>query len=767
MKYPINYTDYYKVGHVFQFPKGTELVYSNLTARTSRIPGIDNVVNFGLQFFIKEFLIKRFNQDFFNQPKEEVLKQYKRRLDNSLGKDTVSMDHISALHDLGYLPVEIKALPEGSIVPLRVPLLTIVNTLPEFYWVTNFLETILSCSIWHPMTSATIAYEYKKILDQYAAETSDIPEFVSFQGHDFSMRGHTSLESASASGAAHLLSFAGSDTIPAIDFLEEYYAADCEKELIAGSVPATEHAVQCMGSKESEYETYERLITEVYPKGIVSIVSDTWDYWNVLTKTLPSLKDKIMARDGKLVVRPDSGDPVKIICGDNSTPSDLPEHKGSIELLWEIFGGTINSKGYKQLDPHIGLIYGDSITIDRCKEICKQLKDKGFASTNVVFGIGSYCVGPETPILCADLVWRKACEIKVGQEIIAFDEDPKFGENKHAARCYKKAKITANNLSKKQCSIIKTDIGPAITASNDHPWLVWAHNRSVETIYYNGTMPSGCSDRKKYPRGAGLIWKKTSELKEGDQIAFLTKPWEKEDTRNGGWLAGMYDGEGCVSRSTGNDRVPSWKINISQNQGPVLEKIKYELINRGFEFYINKRKCPQITLTGGWIEVLRFLGSIYPQRLITKLSKIMSNMPALKRDSTFKLATISEVESIGNSSVSSISTSSGTFITGGYLSHNTYQHVTRDTFGFAIKATYGEINGKPVEIFKDPATDNGVKKSARGLLAVIRDTEDGDYKLVQQCTKEQEQSGYLATVFKDGILIKNQTLSEIRKRLLT
>lgn len=386
---PLVLADFYKTGHIYQYPDNTELIYSNWTARGSRIKDVNKVVVFGVQYFIKEYLIKKFNEEFFNKPKNDVVKSYKRRIDNALGKDAIRTDHIEALHDLGYMPLEIKALDEGSKCPLRVPCITIKNTIAKFSWVTNFIESIMSNIIWMPMTSATIADMYRCVLDEYAAETSDIPEFVDWQGHDFSFRGMPGLEAACLSAAAHLLSFKGTDTIPAIDFLESYYSANSDNEFIAGSVPATEHSVMSLGEKEKEIETFERLITKTYPNGIVSIVSDTWDLWEVINDFLPKLKDKIMKREGKIVIRPDSGDPVKIICGDKEA---VTEHgkKGVIELLWEIFGGETNSKGYKQLDSHIGTIYGDAITIDRCKQICSQLKQKGFASTNIVYGIGSY-----------------------------------------------------------------------------------------------------------------------------------------------------------------------------------------------------------------------------------------------------------------------------------------------------------------------------------------------------------------------------------------
>lgn len=390
MTNPVNQIDFYKADHRSQYPKGTQLVFSNLTPRKSRIEGVDHIVFFGLQYFIMKYLIEDWNKNFFALPKEQVIKSYKRRIENSLGVGAITYTHIEQLHDLGYLPLKIMALPEGSLVPMRCPCLVMFNTRDEFFWITNYFETILSCIIWGPITSATTAHQYKKILNKYADETVGNRDFVQWQGHDFSFRGMFGLEAACLSGAGHLLSFTGTDTVPAIDFLEDYYAADCEKELIGGSVPATEHSVMCMGMQGGELLTFERLITETYPAGIVSIVSDTWDFWKVITEYLPLLKSTILARNGKVVIRPDSGDPAKIICGDPDAVVGSPEYKGAIECMWETFGGTTTEKGFMLLDSHIGLIYGDSITVERCKEICSRLERKGFASFNVVFGIGSY-----------------------------------------------------------------------------------------------------------------------------------------------------------------------------------------------------------------------------------------------------------------------------------------------------------------------------------------------------------------------------------------
>ncbi|AUX18270.1 nicotinate phosphoribosyltransferase [Flavobacterium columnare] len=479
---PLLLTDGYKVDHRRQYPNNTALVYSNWTPRKSRIEGVNEVVFFGLQYFIKKYIIEDFQTNFFNQPKETVVSRYARRINNYLGENQVGTKHIEDLHDLGYIPMVFKALPEGVSVPVRVPMFTMYNTKSEFFWLTNYFETLLSAVVWLPCTSATIAKEYRKVLGTYAQETSSIPEFVDWQGHDFSMRGMGGIESAVISGMGHLLSFTGTDTIPAIDALETYYNANSDAELVGGSVAATEHSVMCMGTTEGEFETFQRLICEIYPKGIVSIVSDTWDLWKVLTDYMPRLKETILSRDGKVVIRPDSGNPVLILCG-NPDGKTEQERKGVVELLWDVFGGTTNAKGYKELAPQIGAIYGDSITVERATQICEKLKQKGFASTNVVLGIGSY----------------------------------------------------------------------------------------------------------------------------------------------------------------------------------------------------------------------------------------------------------------------------------------TYQYNTRDTFGFAMKATYGEVNGEGREIFKDPITDDGTKKSAKGLMKVV--LENGTYQLIDQVSWEEEQQGQLKEVFRDGKLIIDQSLSEIRSRI--
>ena len=381
-------TDGYKTGHHQQYPKGTQEVFSNWTPRSNTYApkGCDKVLSFGQQFVFR-WLHEYFEDFFFSKPKATVCGEIKEELSMYLGTD-YDVAHFEALHDLGYLPIRVKSLPEGVEVNTRVPMVTIVNTKPEFYWITNYLETILSAMLWQPMTSATIALRYKRIFTGWAKKTDEANlSFVDFQGHDFSMRGMGGMQSALASGLGHAAVFLGSDTLPVIGGMRRYYDA---KGFVVGSVNATEHSVMCAGTKEDEIGTFKALM-DTYPTGILSVVSDTWDLWKVLTDYLPKLKGDVMARDGKLVIRPDSGNPVDVICGENENlGGNTPQEKGVVELLWDTFGGTVNEQGFKVLDAHIGAIYGDSITTERAEQICERLAKKGFATTNVVLGIGSF-----------------------------------------------------------------------------------------------------------------------------------------------------------------------------------------------------------------------------------------------------------------------------------------------------------------------------------------------------------------------------------------
>jgi nicotinamide phosphoribosyltransferase len=245
---PILKTDFYKVGHKDQYPKGTQKVYSTLIPRSNKwMPWADKAIFFGLQGFIKKYLIEDMNVHFFGRSKKEIKQEYSRFMESTLGIKNFNTKHIEDLHDLGYIPLEIKALPEGTSVPMRVPMLSLENTHKDFFWVTNYFETLISSIVWKTVTSATISHKYRKEFEKYAELTGYDKGFVGFQGHDFSYRGMAGDEAAQLSGSGHLVNFVGTDTIPAISYLENYYLADITKGLVGTSIPATEHSVMCAG----------------------------------------------------------------------------------------------------------------------------------------------------------------------------------------------------------------------------------------------------------------------------------------------------------------------------------------------------------------------------------------------------------------------------------------------------------------------------------------------------------------------------------------
>ena len=376
---PLLESDFYKQVHWNQYPKGVTKVVSYFTPRMNRLKRVDYVVMFGLQSFIKEYLIHDFNEYFFNRPKEEVINEYRHILDNTLGEGLYGIERVGELRDLGYLPIEIKALPEGARVPIGVPMFEISNTHPKFAWLTNALESVISCEMWHGMISATVGTMYRDIVDKYYSETVDnnIPHNRALG--DFSMRGQESKRSAYKSSAGWLLSFLNTATVPAIHWLEEYYNCNCEKEPVGFGAISTEHSVACSNyAVDGDEITFiRRLLTEIYPHNSFSMVSDSYDYWNLVDNILPQLKEEIFNHDGTLLVRGDSGDPVEVTVN-------------TVVHLWDIFGGTVNSKGYKVLNPHIKAIYGDSITPQRAERIYYLLKDRGFAANNVSLGVGSF-----------------------------------------------------------------------------------------------------------------------------------------------------------------------------------------------------------------------------------------------------------------------------------------------------------------------------------------------------------------------------------------
>lgn len=376
---PMLLIDFYKSVHAEMLPKHMTKSVSYYTPRMSRVNRWDKVVMFGLQGFIKTYLIDYFNEEFFAKPFKTVMADYQRVMDASLGKGIYGMEKIENLHKLGYLPIEIVAIPEGTRVPMHCPMFGITNTHPDFAWLPQSLESLISAESWHPMLAATVGYTYREIVNHYYSLTCDdnIPRAKALGAFDF--RGEESLESAIKAGAGWCMSFLNTATVPVIPYLESVYNCDCTKEPVALGSPSTEHSVMCSNYAVDgdEITLLRRLLTEIYPNTSFSAVLDSYDYWNVIDNILPQIKGEILAHNGCMLMRGDSGDCVEVVTK-------------TVFKLWEEFGGTINSKGYKVLDPHVKAIYGDSITVQRCEEIYKILMEHGFACSNVALGVGSF-----------------------------------------------------------------------------------------------------------------------------------------------------------------------------------------------------------------------------------------------------------------------------------------------------------------------------------------------------------------------------------------
>lgn len=446
--------DYYKTIHKDYYPKELTKVWAYFIPRQSRLTNIDYIIPFGIQGMIREYLMDIFNYDFFSQSWEDVSYQINRYLKNTLDQD-YDISEFRKLHELGYLPIEIRLLiQEGEKCPIGCPLLEITNTHDDFAWVVNFLETLMSTCLWHPITSATIAYRYNTIVDRYCRDEGLLQRIRPYLIGDFSMRGQTSIESSKRSSAAFLTSFYKTSCIPAIDYLEEYYFTDCVNDIVGLGGVSTEHSIMCLLGQD-EKKAIQNILDNTKDYSIISIVSDTWDYWNMLTNIYPDFMDILKKRNIRINIRPDSGDPVKIVAGykvfevkehskiipkildsrssdltfmdddmsfyefiygdncikssdgkyfieegheysydclDTITLKEITEEEalGSIESLFNIIGGRVNTKGYKILPNQFRLIYGDSITIERAEEIYKRLHTKRFSIENVVLCAGSY-----------------------------------------------------------------------------------------------------------------------------------------------------------------------------------------------------------------------------------------------------------------------------------------------------------------------------------------------------------------------------------------
>lgn len=414
-------SDCYKFSHQDQYPKGTNKVYSYLESRGSREDGLDYTVFFGLQFYLKKYLLKPVTHADVDEH-EKVVGHIMGSVNSSRWRD---------LADLGYLPLQIKAVPEGTVMPLKNALMTITNTHPDFAWLVNYAETLLM-KLWGPITVASNSYRFRRMFNGFADRTVGNRDAVPFQLHDFGYRGVDSEEAAGIMGAGHLLSFLGTDTTAAVKLLMDYYSGGEDGNPVGLSVPASEHSVMCAHSIENDDLPAIRNMLDVYQSGTVSIVFDSYDLWRAIEEyACGLLKDQIMARDGKVVIRPDSGDPPLIICG-NPSADTLPEQMGVLRLLDRGFGSDFNDLGFREICEKVGTIYGDAIFYERAVNILSKMAGMGYASNNIVFGSGGLLLNQWSRDTLKMAIKATYCE--VGGESRAIEKDPVTDHGKRSKK---------------------------------------------------------------------------------------------------------------------------------------------------------------------------------------------------------------------------------------------------------------------------------------------------------------------------------------------
>lgn len=819
--------DGYKISHKNQYRKGTELVYSTWTPRTSRIEGINKVVTFGIQYFVKDYLIDTFNETFFNRPKEEVIQEFRRVISKYTGEPDVS--HWEALHDLGYLPLEIKALEEGTLCPIRVPMLTIQNTLPEFYWLTNFIETIMSTEIWKPMTSATLALEYRKLSEKWAEKTCDNKDHIPFQCHDFSLRGMAGLEGGMSSGAGHLTCFKGTDTIPAILFLEEYYNANSEKELIGCSIPASEHSVQESNILsiadgdivEGEYLNLKHFIEDVYPTGIFSYVADTYNLWNFITDTMPRLKTEILGRDGKIVVRPDCYDDKTEILTEKGWKlfKDLEQGvdkvaqyhgDGNIDFVLPIkyyneeYSGDMvhysNSKGNVDLlvTPNHRMVWQNkkgNITIRKANE--KKCTNAQMPCCGHKLGE----INNLTPMDKLNIAIQADGRFRCKESSQRFTVDFQFAKQRKIDKLINICKeggfeylIKEDSRPLSKLKDNWNDQSTIYVHLNQRPsktfeeWVdlsdksaEWCREFIEEVVCWDGTKRT--ENRYKYDSTI------KSNVEIVQKIAILggyrTKIHSYKDNRSDKYkdiytLSILKNKTGIDSQAINVEtinykgtvhcvQVPTGMLVVRRNGQVVISG------NSGTPEDIicglntaDKYKEYSNPLWGnkGYKEesckgVIELLWDIFGGTINSKGYKVLDPHVGCIYGDAITLERAEEIcqrlESKGFASSNIV------FGVGSY----TYNYNTRDTFGFALKTTFSIVNGKEVQLYKDPITDNGVKKSQKGVVAVIRDGSNIKYidGLDMHTVEEYKDSNLLKTIFKDGRLIRQCSLSEIRSNI--
>lgn len=835
-------TDFYKTGHGPQYPDNTQSVYSNFTPRSSRLAPVlreyydDKVVVFGIQAMCMDFLIKEFNEKFFKKSKQKAVKAYKRRMDTSLGGGVVSTDQVAALHDLGYLPLSIKAIPEGSRVNIKVPVLTVRETLPEFFWLVNYLETVMSCELWKPMTTATIAYEYRKILERYADETGAGREGIGIQCHDFSFRGMSGRHDAMMSGMGHLLSFVGTDTIPSIDAAEEFYFADCEKELIGCSVPAcydseTELLTEKGFVKFSELDEGVR-VAQFHENGYISFTTPT-EYYNMPYK-------------GQMIKWSSKGvDNVDIMVTPNHKMVRWNMDKNCVQLFEAGDTSYKYRKGYSQRN-HL-LVSGITDSVENCDQLSalERLKvafqaDGSFPSGgNYVSGQIRFSLKKERKIIrLKDILDQTGFKYTISDKdergyinfwvnpegVCSFEKDFSWVNYERSCAWYRDFILELENWDgcRKNNTTVYSSTNKTCIDQVQSFAAICGYKTKIST--YNDKRED-CIREALYTLTLTLNSRTDGKpivrefIDYDGRVYCVSVPTKMLVTRRNGKVAVCGNTEHSVICMGGKgneietfrrlieDKYPTgivsivsdtwdfWKV-ITEYTVILKDKIMTRQPN---ELGLNKvvfrpdsgnpadiicglsEKSYRRTRDGVAYPLEAWNGAAFiggcdpiPEHVIKGAVECLWDVfGGTKTDAGYKVLD-EHVGLIYGDSITleraddilkrlkrkGFASSNIVFGVGSY----TYQYITRDSFGFAMKATHGVVDSEPREIFKDPVTDSGTKKSAKGLLRVEKI--DDDYVLFDQQTEEQEKQGELVEVFRDSKMVKTYTFSEIRDTLL-
>lgn len=797
--------DGYKTGHRLQVPIGMELTFANFTPRKSyRKQKVDEVVFFGLQYFIKEYLIKQWNENFFSQPKDKVLARFARRINNYLGPNNVGIDHIESLHDLGYLPITIMALKEGSKVPYKVAPMIIFTNDKRFHWLATYLETITSTTIWPLSTTATTSKQFRDLSEKYAMETVGDTGFCKYQNHNFSYRGCMGHEAAVMVDAGFLTSSVGSDTIPGIDFMEEYYNADSDKELVSCSVAALEHSTVCAYGKENEFEAIRRNIQDVYPNGIVSVISDSFDYWKVLTEYVTALKDIIMARDGKVVFRPDCYSSDTQIMTKNGWKFfyDLREEDFVAQILDDETIEFVKPIKYFE-DDYEGEMYHfknfhgslDLLVTPNHRMIYKKKNDwfVQLAETCPIEGYYQKDIlrSAKYPDQNKHLTWFE-------RFLIAFQADGSFDDldRKEPGKLSGKRTLEFNFQKKRKIDRLRNILqnGGFTYKENKIPsragqstftvqvshedfrkisktfdWVnlsnlcsTWCsefieemrhwdgHIRSETRIKYDSTIKENLDvvERVSIAAGKGVLISRYEDDRK-EHFSDIYTAHILDNNRIGGQAIEKekveYNGKiYCV-------QVPSGRILVKRNRGIAVcgnsgDNVKTIIGDPDAPEGSPQRK--------GTIELLY---EIFGGTVSKNGYKILdSHVGAIIGDGVtldVEQRIFEGLKAKGFASINCVM---------GIGSFSLVYAVSRDSDGWAEKSTYCEISGVPRSIFKDPKTDTGgLKKSAKGLIAVYMGA-DGKYFQRDEVTWNEVNNCAYELVFKNSQLYRDEKLNDIR-----